>query len=73
MPFETAVQRLQEIVRKLGTGSQSLTESLRLFEEGVALVHVADAALTDIEVRAKELMRSQAADGDSSQAAGEPA
>lgn len=72
MPFETAVQRLQEIVRKLSSGSQSLTDSLKLFEEGAALVQAADAALTEIEVRAKELMRGQAADDDS-HTAGEPA
>lgn len=62
MPFENAVQRLQEIVRKLSTGNQSLSDSLRLFEEGAALVRAADAALADIEARAKELMHGQAED-----------
>lgn len=72
MPFETAVQRLQEIVRKLANGSQSLTESLKLFEEGAALVRAADAALTDIEARAKELMHGHAEDVDG-RIGGEPA
>ena len=35
--FEAAMGRLQEIVEKLESGELPLDESLRLFEEGVAL------------------------------------
>lgn len=35
--FETAMKKLSEIVAKLESGSLSLEESLKLFEEGTAL------------------------------------
>ncbi len=35
--FETAMQKLSAIVEKLESGSLSLEESLKLFEEGTAL------------------------------------
>lgn len=35
--FETAIQKLSAIVKKLESGSLSLEESLKLFEEGTAL------------------------------------
>ena len=35
--FETAIQKLSAIVEKLESGSLSLEESLKLFEEGTAL------------------------------------
>ena len=37
MTFETAMKKLAEIVEKLESGSLSLEESLKLFEEGSAL------------------------------------
>ena len=37
MTFETAIQKLSTIVEKLESGSLSLEESLKLFEEGTAL------------------------------------
>ena len=38
MTFESAIARLEEIVRLLESGSAPLDESLALFEEGVGLV-----------------------------------
>lgn len=35
--FETAIQKLSAIVEKLESGSLSLEESLKLFEEGTTL------------------------------------
>ena len=35
--FETAIQKLSAIVENLESGSLSLEESLKLFEEGTAL------------------------------------
>ena len=35
--FETAIQKLSAIVEKLESGSLSVEESLKLFEEGTAL------------------------------------
>lgn len=37
LKFEEAMQRLQEIVRKLESGEASLEESIKLFEEGAKL------------------------------------
>ena len=36
--FETAMKRLEEIVRTMERGELPLEESLKLFEEGTALV-----------------------------------
>lgn len=44
--FENSMQRLEEIVAKLEKGDASLTESMLLFEEGVAL---SDACLQQLE------------------------
>lgn len=44
--FENSMQRLEEIVAKLEKGDASLSESMLLFEEGVAL---SDACLQQLE------------------------
>lgn len=44
--FEDAMKRLEEIVRLLENGQVSLDESIKLYEEGVALVNSANALLT---------------------------
>ena len=44
--FEEAMKRLEEIVRLLENGQVSLDESIKLFEEGVALVNAANTLLT---------------------------
>ncbi len=41
--YEAALARLQEIAQKLEQGGLSLEESLKLFEEGVALIQAAQA------------------------------
>ena len=38
MSFESAIERLEEIVRKLESGDASLDESIKLYSEGVELV-----------------------------------
>ena len=38
MTFESALSRLEEIVRAMESGSAALDSSLALFEEGVGLV-----------------------------------
>ena len=37
LKFEEAMQRLQEIVGKLGSGEESLEDSMKLFQEGAKL------------------------------------
>lgn len=44
--FEEAMKRLEEIVRLLENGQVSLDESIKLYEEGVALVNSANNLLT---------------------------
>ena len=62
MTYETTICRVQEIVRILTNGTPPLSESLALYEEGVGLLRAADATLTDMERRAKELMSDPEAD-----------
>lgn len=64
VPFEVAMARLEEIVRALENGGDAaaLDESLRLYEEGVALVRRLSAELDTAEQRVKILQRT--ADGE---------
>ena len=44
--FEEAMSRLEEIVRILEGGKTSLNDSMKLYEEGVALVREANELLS---------------------------
>lgn len=44
--FEEAMVRLEEIVRTLEGGKTSLSDSMKLYEEGVALVREANELLS---------------------------
>ena len=55
--FESAMSRLEEIVRKLESGNAQLNESLSLFEEGVGLVRVCNERLDNVERRIKILTK----------------
>ena len=63
MPFETALARLEEIVRRLERDHEpaSLDESLKLYEEGVALVRRCAGELNAAEQKVQVLRRG--ADG----------
>ena len=39
--FEAAIKRLEEINDKLSSGSESLDDSMKLFEEGLQLIQKA--------------------------------
>lgn len=56
LTFETALSRLEEIVRALDGGSAPLDESLALFEEGVGLVKLCSGKLDSAEQRVKILV-----------------
>lgn len=45
--FEEAMKRLEEIVRILESGQVSLDDSMKLYEEGVALVTKANGLLSE--------------------------
>lgn len=53
--FEQAVQRLEEIVRALEAGKAGLDETLRLYEEGIALVRECNEKLDSAEQKIKLL------------------
>lgn len=54
--YETNLSRLREVVDQLERGALSLEDSLRLFEEGMALSQLCDRQLTAVEERVKVLV-----------------
>ncbi len=59
LPFETIIERLEVIAKKLEGGDTKLEESLALYEEGVGLAKAGTARLDEAE-RKLEILR----DGD---------
>ncbi len=59
--FESALMRLEEIVKALESGTAALDASLDMFEEGVALVKLCSSRLDDAEKRISALNKN--ADG----------
>ena len=57
--FEKKVRRLEEIVGKLEDGGLPLEESLRLFEEGTALVRRCTETLDGAEQKITELLKTK--------------
>ncbi len=53
MTFESALARLEVIVKSLDSGNAPLDDSLNLFEEGVALVKFCNGKLDSAEQRVK--------------------
>lgn len=60
--FEEALARLEEIVRLLEGGAETLDASLALYEEGIALVRLCSGRLTAAEQKVK-LLGAVDADG----------
>lgn len=57
--FESAIARLEEIVRALDGGDAPLDESLALFEEGVRLVKLCSGKLDAAEQKVKILTKGE--------------
>ena len=55
--FEAAMKRLEEIVRTMERGELPLEESLKLFEEGTALVRICTRQLDEAEMKIVKLMK----------------
>ena len=55
--FEASMQRREEIVRTMERGELPLDQSLKLFEEGTALVRNCGAMLDDAELKIVKLMK----------------
>jgi exodeoxyribonuclease VII small subunit len=58
--FESALQRIEEIVTKLERGEDSLDDSLRMFEEAAGLIGFCRGALDSAEGKLERLVESQA-------------
>ncbi len=56
--FETALKRLDEIVKKLENGDQSLDSALELFEEGIKLSRFCHSTLEQAERRVEILLKN---------------
>ena len=57
--FEESVKRLDEIVKQLERGDAPLSESLKLFEEGTALISNCDLLLSEAEQKDVKLRKGQ--------------
>ncbi len=55
MTFETAMERLEEILHALESGSESLDTTLALYEEGIKLIRACTETLEHAEQSVKIL------------------
>ena len=62
--FESSMQELEAIVQKLERGELALTESLAIFERGMALTQQCRTALDTAELKVKTLIDGQFKDLD---------
>ncbi len=56
LPFEAAIERLEEIASLLEEGDLELEKSLQLFEEGVALSLALEKRLSAAEMKVERLL-----------------
>lgn len=61
MTFEQSLSRLEQIAAQLDRDDLPLEEALKLFEEGIARLREANAALADAEGKVRTLLEQ--ADG----------
>ena len=54
--FEDALEKLEDIVRKMEAGDISLDEALKSFEEGIKLIRFCSAKLEETERRVEMLL-----------------
>ena len=60
MTYEEALKRLEEIAAQLDSGSLSLEESLKLFEEGTKLTTFCNACLENAKLKITKLSEKEA-------------
>ena len=60
LKFEEALNRLEEIARILESGSASLDESVKLYEEGTRLIQLCASRLNDAESKILKLSKDAA-------------
>jgi exodeoxyribonuclease VII small subunit len=56
--FEQTLERLQSLVRELESGECSLEDSLKKFEEGMALARTCQERLTQAEQKIEVLLKA---------------
>ncbi len=56
--FEQALERLQQVVRKMESGQLSLEEALQAFEEGVKLTRICQEHLSAAEAKVEVLAKA---------------
>lgn len=56
LSFEKNMSRLEQIVRAMERGDVALEESLKLFQEGTALVESCGKLLDEAELQVKKIM-----------------
>jgi exodeoxyribonuclease VII small subunit len=57
--FEEALERLEEIVKKMEAGEMTLEESLKAFEEGIRLSRLCAKKLDEADRRVEILLRQE--------------
>lgn len=57
--FEEAMDKLEEIIKKMETGDMGLEESLKAFEEGIKLARVCAKKLDEAQRRVEVLLRNE--------------
>ena len=57
--FEDAMKELEDIVKRLESGDLSLEESLKIFEEGIALSRYCFTKLEEAEKRVSILIKDE--------------
>lgn len=62
LSFEAAFVRLEEILERLNTGTISLDESLKLYEEADQLITICNKRLTDAERKIEILVKNRNGD-----------
>tara|TARA_B100001989_G_C24185492_1_gene291039 strand:- start:304 stop:525 length:222 start_codon:yes stop_codon:yes gene_type:complete len=60
MTYDEALRRLEELVAQLERGGKNLDETLKMFEEGSALLKRCQEELTEVEGRLAELKLNDA-------------
>lgn len=59
MKFESALEKLEEIVDKLESGDIGLDESLKLYEEGMKLLKFCSSKLDEVEKKIEMLVKDK--------------
>ncbi len=54
--FEDALEKLEDIVRKMESGDMPLDETLKSFEEGIKIIRFCSAKLEETERRVEMLL-----------------